>query len=82
LLSLLCAGLGYQYCKNEDTIFPLRATAEKEKAEKPSIDFELSADDLKELRDIMGVKAQNEKSQDNIRDCCENNAKNVIDKAK
>lgn len=34
LLSMLCVGLGYQYCKNEQKIVELLAVAKKEKAEK------------------------------------------------
>lgn len=34
LLAMLCVGLGYQYCKNEQKIVELLAADKKEKAEK------------------------------------------------
>lgn len=45
LLALLCVGLGYQYCKNEDRISAIMEKVEKPKKEKvqvniPTIDFE------------------------------------------
>lgn len=55
LLAMLCVGLGYQYCKNEQKIVELLAADKKEKAEKEKAtqksEFSISNDIIKNIVD-------------------------------
>lgn len=65
LLALLCVGLGYLYCKNEDKVFEIVEKAEKsEKIEKPKaekVKAVLPKIDLEKL-ELLGIDVKgNEK---------------------
>lgn len=49
LLALLCVGLGYQYCKNEDKISSIVEKIEKPKKEKAKIEGNTPQINLKDL---------------------------------
>lgn len=55
LLAMLCVGLGYQYCKNEQKIVELLAADKKEKAEKEKAtqksEFSISKDIIENIVD-------------------------------
>lgn len=63
LLALLCVGLGYQYCKNEDKVFGAIEKAEKPKAEKAKEAPKMPTVDLSKLG--LGVKKPEEKNGEN-----------------
>lgn len=49
LLALLCVGLGYQYCKNEDKICNVIEKVEKPKVQKPKVASNIPTIDLEKL---------------------------------
>lgn len=63
LLALLCVGLGYQYCKNEDNVFGAIEKAERPKAEKAKEAPKIPTVDLSKLG--LGVKKPEEKNVEN-----------------
>ena len=63
LLALLCVGLGYQYCKNEDKVFGAIERAEKSKAERPKETPKVPTVNLSKFG--LGVKKPEEKNGEN-----------------
>ena len=72
LLALLCVGLGYSYCKNEDKISFVVEKVEKPKKEKAKSDLKIPNIDLEKLGLVSkkkeDVSEQGEKNSDVVVD--------------
>jgi Ca2+/Na+ antiporter len=81
LLAMLCVGLGYQYCKNEQKIVELLAADKKEKAEKEKAtqksEFSISNDIIENIVD----KSEKEKPKSKELVLDDKIVKKIIDKS-